>query len=144
LGVDGSASNDSSDLLGEARQAMLLARLATELNDSGDTPMPAREALELATLGGAAVLGRDDIGALEAGRCADAIAVDLDQVGFSGGRHDPVAALLLCAPVGVDHAWVHGRPVVADGQVTGVDVRSLVTAHGQAARDLLASTVRQG
>jgi cytosine/adenosine deaminase-related metal-dependent hydrolase len=92
LGVDGSASNDGGDLLGEARQAMLLQRVG-----HGPSSLSARAALELATRGGAGVLGRDDIGRIEPGCAADIVAFDLDAIGYAG-QHDPVAALLFCAP----------------------------------------------
>lgn len=138
LGVDGSASNDGGDLLAEARQALLLARLAREVERREGPLLPAREALEVATLGGAAVLGRDDVGALVPGRCADVVAVDLDRPGYAGARHDPVAALVLCAPSGVDEVWVHGRRVVAAGRLTTVDAGRLVAEHNAAASALLA------
>jgi cytosine/adenosine deaminase-related metal-dependent hydrolase len=139
LGVDGSASNDGSHLLGEARQAMLLARLAAAPGpDRPQGPlMPAREALEIATLGGAAVLGRDDLGALSPGKAADFIAVRLDRLGYAGALHDPVAALLFCAPVTVDETWVHGRPVVRAGRPVNVEMEPLVEEHNRAARRLL-------
>ena len=134
LGVDGSASNDGSHLLAEARQAMLLQRVL------GDPrAMNAREALELATLGGAAVLGRDDIGALAPDMAADLIAFDLSTPTYAGGAvHDPVAALVFCQPQNVDLAIVNGRVLVEDGRPRGVDVPMLVEAHNQAARGLLA------
>jgi 8-oxoguanine deaminase len=140
LGVDGSASNDSSHLLAEARQALLLARLASAVApqiDGGGGLLTARQALELGTLGGAAVLGRKDIGALEVGRCADFIALDLNRVGYAGGLHDPAAAAVLCAPVQVDHTYVHGRPVVRDGNLVTLDLGPLVERHNRAARRLL-------
>jgi cytosine/adenosine deaminase-related metal-dependent hydrolase len=138
LGVDGSASNDSSHLLAEARQAMLLARLDASPAISGGALLTAREALELATLGGAAVLGRDDVGSLEAGMCADFTAISLDRLDYAGALHDPVAAAVFCAPVTVDHTYVHGRAVVTDGHVVGVDTEALVRDHNAAAAELLA------
>src|ERR1700712_1479179 len=90
-GVDGSASNDGEHLLGEARQALLLARVG------GDpAALSARQALELATIGGARVLGRDDIGSLEVGKAADVVGWRLDRLAFAGALHDPVAALIFC------------------------------------------------
>jgi 8-oxoguanine deaminase len=137
LGVDGSASNDGAHLLGEARQAMLVARLGSA-SDARHRPMlTAREALEVATRGGAEVLGRDDVGALEVGRCADLVALDLRQVGFAGALHDPVAATVLCAPTAPAHGVVHGRTVVRDGALTTVDLPRLVAAHNRAAANLL-------
>jgi cytosine/adenosine deaminase-related metal-dependent hydrolase len=125
LGVDGSASNDTSNLLAEARQALLLNRLAP------GPMMTARQALELATTGGAQVLGRPDIGVLAPGRAADLIAIDLNRLDFAGAWHDPVAAVVLCGPVGVDHSWVAGSRLVADRSVVGVDVPALVAEHNR-------------
>lgn len=139
IGVDGSASNDGSHLLGEARQAMLLARLAVSPGVA-DTPaplLPARDALEMATLGGAAVLGRDDIGSLEVGKAADFFAVDLDRVDYAGALHDPVAAVLFCAPGTVTHTYVHGRAVVSGGRVATVETEALIEEHNRAARRLV-------
>ena len=130
LGVDGSASNDSSHMLAEARQAMLLNRLA-------DGPgFTARQALQLATTGGAAVLGRDDIGVLAPGYAADFIAIDLDRVDFAGALHDPVAAVVLCAPARIAHSFVGGRHLVRDGHVVGVDLEALIDRHNRLAWDL--------
>ena len=133
LGVDGSASNDGSHLLAEARQALLLQRVG------GDPrAMAARQALELATRGGAAVLGRDDIGVLAPGMAADIIAFDLGAVAYAGGAvHDPVASLVFCQPQTVDFAMVNGRMLVEDGQPVHVDARELAGRHNRAARDLL-------
>lgn len=143
LGVDGSASNDGSHLLAEARQAMLLARLRSALEGASlsDTEgawiMSARQSLELATRGGAAVLGRSDIGSLEAGKCADLIAVNLNRLDYAGALHDPLAALVFCASQRVDWNIVHGRPVVQGGELLTVDVPHVVERHNQAAHRLL-------
>jgi 8-oxoguanine deaminase len=143
LGVDGSASNDGSHMLGEARQALLLARLRSALQGaslSGSEEawiMSARQALELATRGGASVLGRSDIGSLEPGKCADLVAVNLNHLEYAGALHDPVAALVLCAPTHVDWSFVGGRPVVQDGHLLNIDVPRLVERHNAAARRLL-------
>ena len=99
--------------------------------------MSARAALELATLGGAAALGRSDIGALEAGRAADFVAIDLNRIEYAGALHDPVAALLMCAPVTVDHSYVHGRAVVSEGRPVEVELEPLVKEHNAAAARLL-------
>jgi 8-oxoguanine deaminase len=132
LGVDGSASNDTSHLLGEARQAMLLARV------QGDpAALTARQALELATLGGAAVLGRDDIGSLAPGKCADFFALDLRRIAYAGAQHDPVAAALFCAPQQAAYTVVHGRQVVKEGRLTTVDTGPLVEQHNRIARAML-------
>ena len=140
LGVDGSASNDGGHLLGEARQAMLLGRVASSpglVHDQEQPQMPARTALEMATLGGAAVLGRDDIGSLEPGKLADFATFDLNRIEFAGARHDPVAALLLCAPVPARHTFVHGSAVIRDGQPAAVDLDELVDQHNRASRLLI-------
>ena len=102
LGVDGSASNDGSHLLAEARQALLVSRVR---GTPGSEALSAYDALWLATRGGAAVLGRDDIGQLAPGFAADLIAIDLNDVGYSGARHDPLSALTLCAPPRVALTW---------------------------------------
>jgi cytosine/adenosine deaminase-related metal-dependent hydrolase len=99
--------------------------------------MSARTALEMATLGGAAVLGRDDIGSLEPGKVADFTAYDLDRIEFAGARHDPVAALLLCAPVPARHTYVHGLPVISDGRPVAVELESLLEEHHRASRRLI-------
>jgi cytosine/adenosine deaminase-related metal-dependent hydrolase len=140
LGVDGSASNDSSHMLAEARQALLLSRLGGAARpdiDDDATLMTARQALELATRGGAAVLGREDIGSLEAGKCADFIALRLDRLSYAGALHDPVAAAVLCAPALVDLAVVHGRKVVDEGQLVGIDLPPLIERHNRAAARLV-------
>ncbi len=143
LGVDGSASNDGSHMLGEARQAMLLARLSAGLHGASlsgeEAPalMTARQALELATRGGAAVLGRNDIGSLEPGKCADFFAVRLNHLTYAGGLHDPVAALVFCAPVHVDYTVVGGKFVVKEGKLITLDRPRLIEQHNQAAKRLL-------
>lgn len=143
IGVDGSASNDSSHLLEEARRAMLLARVGAGLGGASrsgeDAPplMSARQALELATRGGAAVLGRDDIGSLEIGTCADLIALDLNRLAYAGALHDPVAAVLFCAPQNVDVTIVGGKIIVADGKIATLDVPKLIEQHNQAAARLI-------
>ena len=145
LGVDGSASNDGSHLLGEARQAMLLSRLGSALEgaslstaDGKTTPiMSAREALEIATLGGAAVLGRDDVGALAPGKCADFFAVNLNRLDYAGALHDPVAAVVFCAPQAADYTVVNGKFVVKNGEVVTVDMWRVVERHNQAAKKMI-------
>ena len=132
LGVDGSASNDSSHLLAEARQALLLQRVGV-----GPPRLTAREALTLATRGGARVLGRDDIGQLAPGMAADIVAFDLDDVGFAGGEHDPLAALVFCAPARARLSVIHGRVVIRDGQLTTVDLPTLLGRHRELARTLV-------
>src|SRR5512136_2139495 len=132
LGVDGSASNDSSHMLAETRQAMLLSRLKDGITgfslskDPSRKLMTAREALRLATRGGAEVLGRTDIGSLEVGKCADFFAIDLNQPGYAGALHDPVAAAVFCHPVRVDFTVVGGKFVVREGQLVTLDEHKLV------------------
>ena len=141
LGVDGSASNDGAHMLGEARQAMLLARVGRALEpfgcDAGPAEMKARDALALATRGGAEVLGRADIGSLAVGQCADLAVFDLGSLDFAGGAvHDPVGALLLCAPAKARHTVVNGRVVVRDGQLTTLDLPPLIERHNRLALQL--------
>lgn len=132
LAVDGSASNDSSHTLAEARMAMLLQRV-----QKGAGALSAQEALEMATLGGAAVLGRDDIGSLEAGKAADFIAIDLNRLEYAGAWHDPLAALVFCAPANVDLSVINGRIVVEDGRLVGFDLDEIVARHNQISRQML-------
>jgi len=143
LGVDGSASNDGSNLLEETRQAMLVARLraglmgASRSGDEAPAIMTAREALEIATRGGAAVLGRADLGSLEVGKCADLFAINLNKLEYAGGLHDPVAAVIFCAPVRVDYTIVAGRVIVRDGNLEVLNLPSLIEKHNRAARRLV-------
>jgi len=137
LGVDGSASNDANHLLGEARQAMLLQRVGWPGFESKADRFSAREALEIATLGGAAVLGRDDIGSLETGKAADLVAFRIDDLTHAGGMSDPVASLLTCAPGKVWLSVINGKVVVEDGEIPNLDIDSLVTRHNLLSRQLL-------
>ena len=143
LGVDGSASNDGSHLLEEVRQAMLMARLRAALGgaslSSEDAPpiMTARQVLELATRGGAAVLGRNDLGSLEPGKCADFFALNLNRLDYAGALQDPVAAVVFCAPQHVDYTVVGGKYVVKEGQLASVDLANLIEKHNQASRRLV-------
>lgn len=142
LGVDGSASNDGSHLLAEVRNAMLVSRVKEGLtgyslsNDPNRKLMTAREALYLGTRGGAAVLGRNDIGSLEVGKCADFFAVNLNKLGFAG-MHDPVSAIVFGQSVNVDYTVVGGKFVVKEGQLATVDRGVLIEKHNKAARRLL-------
>ncbi|WP_373783741.1 8-oxoguanine deaminase [Delftia acidovorans] len=131
LGVDGSASNDGAHMLGEARQALLLQRVG-----HGPAAMGAREALEIATLGGARVLGRDDIGALAPGMSADFVAFDMSGVGYAGAGHDPVTALVFCTPTDVSTSVINGRVVVRDGHLLTADLPRVLTRHRELARTL--------
>ncbi len=130
LGVDGSASNDAGNLIGEARMAMLLQRVA-----QGANAMSARETLEIATLGGARVLGRDDVGSIEVGMRADLAIWDLSGV-EAAGNWDPVAALVLCGPTRVRGLIVEGREVVRDGQMLTLDMGRLVARQTRLAARL--------
>ena len=151
LGVDGSASNDAAHLLNEARQAMLLARVGRAIAaperdaqgllkygcDLGPAEMTARDSLQIATRGGAQVLGRTDIGHLAVGMCADFALFDLGTLSMAGGAvHDPVGALLLCASPQAAYTVVNGKVVVRKGQLTTVELRPLIEGHNQLARQL--------
>jgi cytosine/adenosine deaminase-related metal-dependent hydrolase len=121
LGVDGSASNDAGHLLSEARMAMLLHRVR-----GGADAMGTREALEIATRGGAEVLGRGaELGSIEPGKRADLAIWDVSGIA-AAGAWDPVAALMLCGPFPVRHLVVEGRQVVRDGNLTGLDLGALL------------------
>jgi cytosine/adenosine deaminase-related metal-dependent hydrolase len=143
LGVDGSASNDSSHMLGEVRQAMLLARLKEGItgfslsNDPSRKLMTARAAFCLATRGGAAVLGRSDIGSLETGKCADFFAINLNRLDYAGALHDPVAATVFCQAVRAEYTVVGGRFVVKDGNLVSLEIGKLIEKHNKAAKRLL-------
>ena len=152
LGVDGSASNDGANMLAEARQALLLARLRKSLEaphtdaqgrtvfgcDTAPMEMTARDALRVATRGGAQVLGRSDIGQLAPGMCADLALFDLGTLGQAGGAvHDPVASLLLCASAQAAYTVVNGRVVVRQGQLATLDAGPLVERHNRLARELV-------
>ncbi len=147
LGVDGSASNDGNHMLLEARQAMLLQRVMDEsfamfdavAGDSPRSAISARDALWLATRGGAEVLGRDDIGQLAPGFSADMIAINLNRVEYAGALHDPLAALIFCAPRGVDFSMINGRVVIEAGTLATVDLPRVVERHNAISRKLVAS-----
>ncbi len=130
LGVDGSASNDAGNLIAEARQALLLQRV-----QNGAEAMSVREALEIATLGGAQVLGRPELGSLEPGKRADLAIWDVSGL-EAAGAWDPVAALLLSGPTRVKHLFVEGRPVVRDGQITTLDLPRVIERANALAKAL--------
>jgi len=143
LGVDGSASNDAAQMVAEARMAMLLSRVGMAAEpfgcDRGPAAMTARDALRLATRGGARVLGRSDIGQLSPGKCADLALFDLSAPGFAGGAvHDPVGALLLCAPAQAAWTIVDGVVRVREGRVVSFDLPPVLRRHDQLARELVA------
>ncbi len=145
IGVDGSASNDASNMLLEVRQAMLLARLKiglrppegpmTILSTSDplrrDEWVTARDALELGTRGGAEVLGRADIGHLAPGMCADFFSIDVNTIDFAGGLHDPVASVVFCAPQRAKYTVINGRVIVDDGRITTVEMQPVVEEHNR-------------
>ncbi len=145
LGVDGSASNDAGHLLAEARQAMLLQRVSrpSEVHAGRHKPagdpaaLGAQEVLEMATLGGAAVLGRDDIAALAPGMAADFIGYRLERLAFAGALHDPLAALVFCTPPTVDLSVINGQVRVWEGQIVDLDLPALVRRHNALSRALL-------
>ncbi|WP_422931591.1 8-oxoguanine deaminase [Singulisphaera sp. PoT] len=142
LGVDGSASNDSSHMLAEARMAMLLARTQLSFNPGGPPAeksfwMTARDVLEMGTRGGAEVLGRDDIGSLEPGKCADFFAVRLDGIEYAGGLHDPVAATVFCAPARANYTVIDGRVIVDQGRITTLDLPRVIEDQNRIARSLV-------
>jgi cytosine/adenosine deaminase-related metal-dependent hydrolase len=143
LGVDGSASNDGSHLLEEARQAMLVARVREGLtgfslsNDPNRKLMTAREALWLGTRGGAAVLGRSDIGSLEPGKCADFFAINLNRLDYAGALHDPISAVIFCSPGKADYTVVGGNYIVKDGELVTLETGKLVEEHNRLAFELL-------
>jgi 8-oxoguanine deaminase len=117
LAVDGSASNDSSHMLAEARLALLLQRVT-----KGADALSVEEVLEIATLGGATVLNRPDLGSLEPGKAADFIGIDVDRLEYAGAAcHDPVASLVMCTPPTIDLSVVNGSVVVEDGKIPGFD-----------------------
>ncbi len=137
LGVDGSASNDASHMMAEARQALLVARLARALERSETPMLTARAALRVATRGGAEVLGRTDLGSLQPGRAADVACFRTDGIAMAGA-HDPVAALILSGPHQVERLIVQGKDVVVGGDLVGVELESHLKRHRSLARQLLA------
>ncbi|MCB0178724.1 MAG: 8-oxoguanine deaminase [Anaerolineae bacterium] len=137
LGVDGSASNDGNHMLGEARQAMLLQRVGWPGFESRADRFTAREALELATLGGAAILRRDDIGVLEAGQAADLVAFRVDDLAHAGSLADPVAGLVACTPTQVWLSIINGRVIVADGQFLPFELPPVIERHNQLSQSML-------
>ena len=132
LGVDGSSSSDSGHMMNEARQTLLLQRVL-----GGADNMTAREALRIATRGGAETLNRHDIGQIAPGFAADLACFKRDCVDFSGTQSDPLAALVFCGPVKPVHVMINGKMVVKDGHLTTLDINRLLTRHDTAARNLL-------
>jgi 8-oxoguanine deaminase len=137
IAVDGSASNDSGHMLGEARLALLLQRVAHG-PVKGPGALTAREVLEIATLGGARVLGRDDIGVLAPGMSADIVSIPLDDIGLAGALHDPLAALFFCCVPRVRYSIVNGRIVVREGRLATIDLPRHLARHNGLAASLCA------
>lgn len=143
LGVDGSASNDGSHMLNEARQALLLSRLNSGIKGASrsapDAPalMTARQALSIATRGGAAVLGRKDIGSLEVGKCADFFAINLNRLDYAGALQDPLAAVVFCQPVKADYTIVAGELIVEKGEFLPLDIAKQTEKHNAASKRLI-------
>jgi 8-oxoguanine deaminase len=133
LGVDGAASNDASNLLHEARSAFLLARV----RDEDPSAITAREVLEIATRGGAQVLGRDDIGYLSPGMAADFIAINIDKPQYIGTESDPVAALIFCQTDAVDYSFINGKKIVNQGQISTLDLLKIQKKCKQIATGLI-------
>ena len=139
LGVDGSASNDSSDLLGEVRQCMLIHRQGT-----GVQAMSARKALQIATNGSARILGRRDIGSLEVGKAADLILIDMNKLGFAGALHDPVAAIVFAGDSHiVDTSIVNGKIVVKNGKLVHAKEMELIQHANHIARSMVAKAQKK-
>ncbi len=136
LGVDGSASNDGGSLINEARQAMLLQRVAHQ----DPRLLPAREALWMATRGSAQVLNRSDIGQLSVGYAADLIAFDLRTVNFAGAGQDPIAATLFCQSGSVAYSFVNGQMLIDQGQLIHNDLSNIVATHNALSHELLTSS----
>jgi cytosine/adenosine deaminase-related metal-dependent hydrolase len=140
LGVDGSASNDSSDMLGELRQCLLAHRLLT-----GVASMPARDVLEMATRGGAKVLGRDDIGQIAQGKAADLAIFDVGSIDFAGAMSDPVAALLFCgASHRAKYTIVNGNVVVKDSRLVHHDEREIAARANRFSLDIISKGPKTG
>lgn len=150
IGVDGSASSDASHLLLEVRQAMYLARLRIGLRPpegpmtvlSTSDPLrrgewvTARDAIEIGTRGGAAVLGRQDIGHLAPGMCADFFSIDLNTIDLAGGMADPVASIIFCAPQKTKYTVVNGKVIVKDSQIATIEMGPVLEEHSRHARHL--------
>lgn len=132
LGVDGSAANNSSNMLREARNALLMQRAFY-----GADAMSPTQALEVAILGGAMILRREDIGVIKPGMAADIIGVDFRKLPFAGGIHDPVAGLIFCEVDRVDLSIVNGKIRVADGQLLGIDLPALISEGNRLGRELV-------
>jgi cytosine/adenosine deaminase-related metal-dependent hydrolase len=135
LAVDGSASNDSGNMVLEIRQALLVHRVGT-----GVDRMPVMDAIHLATTGGARVLGRDDIGEIAVGKCADLAMFSLDDIGFAGAHHDYAAAVFLSFSTGrTEYTVVNGQVVVDQGTLVTGDIRSIIDEGNRESRRMLSA-----
>jgi 8-oxoguanine deaminase len=138
IGVDGSASNDSNHLLGEARLAMQLQRVGWPGFESSASRFTAREALELATLGGARVLQQEGfIGSLEVGKAADFVAYRVDDLEHAGGRGDPASSLVTCQPTNVWLSVINGKKVVEEGQFLPFELEPVIAAHNRISLEMI-------
>jgi cytosine/adenosine deaminase-related metal-dependent hydrolase len=135
LGVDGSASNDGAHMMAEARQALLLQRVRY-----GPQALSARKAIEFLTLGGAKVLNRHDIGALIPGKAADFTAFNLNDISLAGAHHDPIAALVFCAPSRASYTVVNGRVLVRKGELTSIELPIVIERHNKLAHQLVTNS----
>ncbi|HMA63317.1 MAG TPA: 8-oxoguanine deaminase [bacterium] len=134
LGVDGSASNDSSNMLLEMRNAMLLSRLREQENW-----LSTEEILWMATMGGARALGRNDIGQIAPGKSADLTMISMDRIEYSGAQHDPAGAILFSAALEpVDYVIINGKIIVEEGHIRNLDERRLIKKHQKISNDLIA------
>ncbi|MBN1264931.1 MAG: 8-oxoguanine deaminase [Anaerolineales bacterium] len=138
LAVDGSAANNASNMINEVRNALLLQRAFYGADSLSPT-----QALELATIGGAKLLRRKDIGAIETGKAADLIAVNINQLAMAGGMHDPVAGVVLCSPGKVDYTIVNGRVLVARGELVGMDIAAIIERHNALSGALVKRTEKR-
>jgi cytosine/adenosine deaminase-related metal-dependent hydrolase len=128
---------DAGHLLAETRQALLLQRVL-----GGPDALTAREALEMATRGGAEVLGRDDVGYLAPGMAADFVAYDLNQIGFIGTSADLTASLVFCHPVNVNYAVINGKIVVDQGHLVTLDLPAVMEHHNTISKELVNGSLR--
>ncbi len=132
LGVDGSASNDSSHMFAEARQALLLQRINYD-----EESITARDVLRAATVGGARAIGREDIGTLQEGMAADIIGINMNKIDYAGAQHDPLAATVFCHPPKVDWSIINGEIKVDDGEFLPLDLEKLSARQNELARKQL-------
>ncbi|MDP6156896.1 MAG: 8-oxoguanine deaminase [Candidatus Thermoplasmatota archaeon] len=138
LAVDGSASNDSSNMVNELRMAMLLQRVS-----QGEDAFSPYEAIECGTIGGAKVLGRKDIGEMREGMAADIVGFSLKRLPFAGGLHDPVASVVLCGPVNVDISIINGNIRILDGNIVGLNMEELINHQNRLAKEMVTTAMER-